>query len=105
MKSHLIFIFCQNALVQVPDVASYSTPLTVTLLPALPKQWSSGSIKGARLRGGLTLDLQWSNGKPVSASFKVDDSVVSRNVLVVYKGKPLASFKTASGLTTSISSF
>ncbi|KAG6877340.1 hypothetical protein C0993_008477 [Termitomyces sp. T159_Od127] len=90
-----------NALIQVPDVASYSTPLTVTLLPALPKQWPSGSIKGARLRGGLTLDLRWSNGKPVSASFKADNNVVSRIVLVTYQGKTLASFKTASGLTIS----
>ncbi|KAG6889388.1 hypothetical protein C0992_005520 [Termitomyces sp. T32_za158] len=94
-----------NALIQVPDVASYSTPLTVTLLPALPKQWPSGSIKGARLRGGLTLNLQWSNGKPVSAYFKADDEIGSRTVRVVYKGKTLASFKTASGLTTSISRF
>ncbi|KAH0579033.1 hypothetical protein H2248_003194 [Termitomyces sp. 'cryptogamus'] len=94
-----------NALFQAPDVANYSNPLTVTLLPALPKQWPSGSITGARLRGGLTFDLRWKNGKPVSASFKADANVVSRNVLVLCRGKTLASFKTSSGLTISISSF
>ncbi|KAG6892529.1 hypothetical protein C0995_003303, partial [Termitomyces sp. Mi166 len=94
-----------NALIQIPDVANYSTPLTVTLLPALPKQWPSGSIKGARLRGGLTFDLEWKGGKPVSASFKADANVVSWNVLVLYKGKTLASFETSNGLTRSITSF
>ncbi|KAG5725450.1 putative alpha-fucosidase A [Termitomyces sp. T112] len=94
-----------NALFQAPDVANYSIPLRVTLLPALPKQWPSGSITGARLRGGLTLDLRWKNGEPVSASFKADANVVSRNVLVLCRGKTLASFETSSGLTISISSF
>ncbi|KAG6864486.1 hypothetical protein C0991_009194, partial [Blastosporella zonata] len=88
-----------NALIQAPDVASISIPLTVTLLPALPKQWPSGSIRGARVRGGLTVDLQWKNGKPVGASFTSDSNVVARNVVVVYGGKQLTSFTTSNGLT------
>lgn len=31
----------------------------VELLPALPPDWTEGSLTGARARGGLTLDLYW----------------------------------------------
>ncbi|KAG6899764.1 hypothetical protein C0995_004972 [Termitomyces sp. Mi166 len=94
-----------NTLIQIPDVANYSTPLTVALLSVLPKQWPSRSIKGAHLRGGLAFDLEWKGGKLVSMSFKADANVVSWNVLVLYKEKTLASFETLNGLTRSITSF
>jgi len=41
-----------------------SKPGEVTLLPALPKQWPTGTIEGALCRGQITVEkLQWSPGK------------------------------------------
>jgi alpha-L-fucosidase 2 len=39
----------------------------VYLLPALPKAWSTGSIRGMRVRGGYELDMAWNDGKLTQA--------------------------------------
>ncbi|KEP50433.1 glycoside hydrolase family 95 protein [Rhizoctonia solani 123E] len=89
-----------NALVQAPDTSSLSDPLDITLLPALPHSWASGSILGSRIRGGMTLDLTWSNGKPVWASLRVDPVIrYARQIQLWYDGKHVTTFVAASGLT------
>jgi alpha-L-fucosidase 2 len=42
----------------------------IELLPALPKAWSQGSIKGLRARGGYNLDLAWSEGRLTKAEVR-----------------------------------
>lgn len=39
----------------------------IRLLPALPQEWSSGSITGLKARGNLEIDLTWQDGKLVQA--------------------------------------
>lgn len=35
----------------------------IRVLPALPKAWRSGEVKGMKARGGFTLDFSWENGE------------------------------------------
>jgi len=35
----------------------------IRLLPALPKAWSSGKVKGIRARGDITVDMVWEEGE------------------------------------------
>ncbi len=44
----------------------------IRLLPALPKAWPDGSFRGLRARGAIQIDLDWSNGKAVSAILRPD---------------------------------
>ena len=41
----------------------------IELLPALPKAWASGSVKGLKARGGVTVDIEWKDGK--ASAFKL----------------------------------
>lgn len=42
----------------------------VDLLPALPKAWSNGSVKGLRARGELEVDIDWREGRVVGYTIR-----------------------------------
>ena len=58
----------------------------IDLLPALPKSWSEGAVKGICARGGFDVDINWKNSELVSATIH---SRAGADCIVRYKGKTL----------------
>ena len=56
----------------------------LNFLPALPKAWKNGSIKGVCARGGIEADFAWKNREVVSATLR---SRVDQTVSVRVNGK------------------
>ena len=58
---------------------------TITLLPALPKAWSEGHVKGLRARGGYEVEIWWENGSVKQATVS---SPNGGTVTVISNGQP-----------------
>lgn len=44
----------------------------INLLPALPKEWATGTVSGLRARGAYTVDIQWKGAKLIQAGITPD---------------------------------
>ncbi len=62
----------------------------IKLLPALPKAWPTGQVKGLRARGGFEVDIAWQDGELTQAKIK---SLIGRDCRI----------RSASPLTVEIS--
>jgi alpha-L-fucosidase 2 len=59
----------------------------IHLLPALPKAWLNGSVKGMRARGSFEISIEWKDGKLSSAIVR---SVAGANSRVRYGDQAIA---------------
>ncbi|MBI5471309.1 MAG: glycoside hydrolase family 95 protein [Ignavibacteriae bacterium] len=76
---------------------------SIEILPALPDEWKSGSVKGLIARGGFTVDIEWKNNKVTRLSLfsklggncriRIDAAATPlRSDLVLAKGENQNSF-------------
>lgn len=68
----------------ITEMLVQSTDSEITVLPALPRQWPSGSLKGVRARGGAKLDLEWKDGNLAGLTLNCDHPMKYR---VLYRDR------------------
>lgn len=60
------------------EMLAYSDGDEVVLLPALPAEWESGSVKKMCLKGGKKLDIEWNNGSIISYKiYDINDNILN----------------------------
>jgi alpha-L-fucosidase 2 len=47
----------------ITEMLIQSTPEEIIVLPTLPQQWPSGTLKGVRVRGGGKVNITWKEGR------------------------------------------
>jgi alpha-L-fucosidase 2 len=68
------------------------------LLPALPSDWSDGTVSGLRARGGFTVNLEWQDGRLRQAVIRSDQGGVCR----IRCGNQSREFPTTAGETLTL---
>lgn len=58
----------------------------IRLLPALPKAWKNGSVKGLKARGDFTIDMTWADGELTHCKIFAEKS---NKTLVYYDGSEM----------------
>lgn len=61
----------------------------ICFIPALPREWESGSVKGMKARGGFEVSFSWAGGKMQAAEIKS----LCGNSCTVYSDAPIEIYK------------
>ena len=67
----------------------------VELLPAVPAQWTEGSVTGIHVRGGAVFDMRWKGGKIAALKIHAQRDGVIR--LVLPPGQTISEIRTEGG--------
>ena len=106
----------QGVTAGITELLMQSHSEEISLLPALPQAWKSGSINGLQARGGYGIDLAWENGKlkksvirsslagPCSLRTKDPVNILCQKQAVCIKplGQNLVQFEAKAGATYEI---
>ena len=68
----------------VAEMLVQSNASYIELLPALPKAWPSGAVKGLKARGNFEIDMTWSKGQVTNVKIK---SLTNPTANVLMNGK------------------
>jgi alpha-L-fucosidase 2 len=72
----------------------------VELLPALPQQWTEGSVEGLCVRGGTAIDMHWKSGRVMSLELRAMADEAMR--LIPPAGQAIARVMTVAGQTVPV---
>ncbi len=81
-----------GATAAIAEMLVQSTLERIILLPALPKAWKDGSIKGLCVRGGAEIDIEWRDGQLTKCMIKAKHDFQTE---VRYQEKIIKLFLTA----------
>jgi alpha-L-fucosidase 2 len=73
----------------IAEMLVQSTMERIVLLPALPKAWHTGSIKGLRVKGCARVDIVWTHGELAEFVIYAEKGIKSMVKYQEYKGEIL----------------
>jgi alpha-L-fucosidase 2 len=73
----------------------------IALLPALPKAWPTGTVRGLRARGGFEIDMAWKDGRLTAATVR---ALTDNGAARLRYGSTIRDVKIAKGQSFTLSS-
>lgn len=67
-----------GATAAIAEMLVQSTAERIVLLPALPKAWNTGHVKGLCVKGGAEVDIYWQDGQLVKAVIRAKKDIATK---------------------------